>query len=105
MKYPEIIKNLPKIELPINGVNAYKFQGSKHQLVFFEFNEETVIPEHSHKAQWGIVVEGKIDITIGGLEITYQKGDTYFIPDGVRHSAKIYKGFCAIDFFNQPDRY
>ena len=64
-----------------------------------------IIPEHAHKAQWGIVVNGKIDLTIGGLQITYQKGDTYFIPDGVKHSAKVYKGFSAIDFFDQPDRY
>lgn len=105
MNYPDIIKSLPQIDIPIKGVNAYKLQGSDNQLVFFEFTEEAVVPEHSHKAQWGIVVDGKIDITIGGLEITYIKGDTYFIPDGVKHSAKIYKGFCAIDFFDQPDRY
>jgi len=105
MSYPEIIKKLPQIKLPVNGVKAYKLQGPENQLVFFEFTEETTIPEHSHKAQWGIVVDGKIDLTIGGLEITYKKGDSYFIPDGVKHSAKIYKGFCVIDFFDQPDRY
>lgn len=105
MNYPEIIKKLPSVELPIKGVKSYKLQGQNNQLVFFEFEEEVAIPEHSHKAQWGIVVDGKIDLTIGGLEITYKKGDTYFIPDGVRHSAKVYKGFSAIDFFDQPDRY
>jgi len=105
MNYPEIIKNLPQIKIPIKGVKAYKMQSLNNQLVFFDFAEEIYIPEHSHKAQWGIVVEGRIDITIGGLELTYKKGDTYFIPDGVKHSAKVYKGFCAIDFFDQPDRY
>ncbi len=105
MSYPKIIKKLPSVELPIKGVKSYKLQGPKNQLVFFEFNEEIEIPEHSHKAQWGIVVDGKIDLTIGGLQITYKKGDSYFIPDGVKHSAKVHKGFCAIDFFDQPDRY
>lgn len=105
MNYPEIIKKLPSVKLPIKGVKSYKLQGPNNQLVFFEFTEEVLIPEHAHKAQWGIVVEGRIDLTIGGLEISYQKGDTYFIPDGVKHSAKVYKGFCAIDFFDQPDRY
>lgn len=105
MSYPEIIQKLPSVELPINGVKSYKLQGPKNQLVFFEFTEEIIIPEHSHKAQWGIVVDGRIDLTIGGLQITYKKGDTYFIPDGVKHSAIVYKGFCAIDFFDQPDRY
>ena len=105
MSYPDIITKLPHINLPIKGVKSYKLQGQNNQLVFFEFTEEAVIPEHSHKAQWGIVVNGRIDLTIGGLEITYKKGDSYFIPDGVKHSAKIYKGFSAIDFFDQPDRY
>lgn len=105
MRYPDIIQKLPSVELPINGVKSYKLQGPQNQLVFFEFTEEVFIPEHTHKAQWGIVVEGKIDLTIGGLKITYKKGDTYFIPDGVKHSAKVYKGFSAIDFFDQPDRY
>lgn len=105
MNYPQIIQKLPSVKLPIKGVKSHKLQGPNNQLVFFEFTEVVIVPEHAHKAQWGIVVDGKIDLTIGGLQITYKKGDTYFIPDGVRHSAKVYKGFSAIDFFDQPDRY
>ncbi len=65
-KYPEIIKALSRVNIPINGVDGYLMQGSENQLVFFEFNEDTEIPLHSHGAQWGIVVDGRIDLTIGG---------------------------------------
>jgi len=105
MNYPEIIKNLPKIDIPINGVDAYLMQSENNQLVFFNFNEDTEIPMHSHGAQWGIVVDGKIDLTIGGVEKTFVKGDSYNIKAGEIHGGKIYAGFKAIDFFEDADRY
>ena len=80
-------------------------QSQNNQLVFFEFNEDTEIPLHSHGAQWGIVVDGKIELTIGGETKTYLKGDNYNIPSGVEHGGNVYKGFKAIDFFEDNDRY
>ena len=105
MKYPDIIKALPDISIPLNGVVAHLLQGENNQLVFFEFSEDTVIPMHSHDAQWGIVVDGKIELSIGGIKKTYQKGDSYFISKGVEHGGKIHAGFKAIDFFAEPNRY
>lgn len=105
MNYPEIIKNLPKIDVPINGVDAYLMQSENNQLVFFNFNEDTEIPMHSHGAQWGIVVDGKIDLIIGGIEKTFVKGDSYNIKAEEIHGGKIYAGFKAIDFFEDADRY
>jgi quercetin dioxygenase-like cupin family protein len=105
MKYPEIITALPKIDIPIAGVNGFLLQGSEKQLVFFEFNIETIIPKHTHGAQWGIVVDGEIRLTISGVEKTYRQGDSYFIPSGAEHSGITTAGFKAIDFFDQHDRY
>jgi len=105
MHYPNIIQSLPKINVPIPGVNGYLMQSDNNQLVFFEFNEDTEIPMHSHGAQWGIVVDGKIDLTIGGVTKTYRKGDSYTIRSGEEHGGKVYKGFKAIDFFEDKDRY
>jgi len=105
MNYPEIIQTLPKINIPINGVGAYLMQSQSNQLVFFEFKEDTEIPLHSHGAQWGIVVDGKIKLSIGGIINTYVKGDSYFIPSGTEHGGKIFAGFKAIDFFEDADRY
>jgi quercetin dioxygenase-like cupin family protein len=105
MKYPEIITCLSRIKSLPQGVDGFLLQGKETQLVFFEFNEVTTIPLHSHSAQWGIVVDGEIMLTISGIEKKYQKGDSYFIPKGTEHSGITSAGFKAIDFFDQSDRY
>jgi quercetin dioxygenase-like cupin family protein len=105
MNYPEIINKLPEIDLPFDGVKGYLLQGRDNQLVFFEFNKDTAIPQHSHGAQWGIVVDGEIRLTIRGIEKTYRKGDSYFVPAGAEHSGVTSARFKAIDFFDQADRY
>ena len=99
------IYNLPEADVPVKGIKAFLSQGINHQVIFMEFSEDVLLPEHAHESQWGIVVEGKIDLTIDGVKNTFTKGDRYFIPINIKHSAKIYAGFATIDFFNQADRY
>jgi quercetin dioxygenase-like cupin family protein len=103
--FPEPILNLPEADIPLSGVKAYLSQGSGHQIIFMEFAEDVVLPEHSHESQLGVVLEGSIDLTIGGVPNTYRKGDRYFIPSGVKHSGKIYAGYADITFFNESGRY
>ncbi|MBW2237576.1 MAG: cupin domain-containing protein, partial [Deltaproteobacteria bacterium] len=46
------------------------------------------LPEHSHAAQIGIVLEGRIDLTIAGKTKTYKKGDRYFIAGNTGTSSE-----------------
>lgn len=103
--FPEPIVNLPQADMPFKGINAYLSQSDNHQIIFMEFTEDVELAEHFHASQWAVVLEGKIDLVINGIEKTYQKGDTYFIPDGIKHSGKIYAGYADITYFNQKDRY
>jgi quercetin dioxygenase-like cupin family protein len=103
--FPEPIRSLPLADIPLSGIKAYLSQGQNHQILFMEFTEEAQVPEHSHEAQWNVVVAGKIDLTIDGVERTYTKGDSVFIPKGVKHSAKIHAGYADISFFNEKGRY
>jgi mannose-6-phosphate isomerase-like protein (cupin superfamily) len=103
--FPDPIRNLPEADIPLKGIKAYLSQSDTHQIIFMEFAEDIELPEHSHTAQIGIVLEGKIDLTIGGKKGTYNKGDRYYIPKGVLHSGKIYAGYADITFFDEPDRY
>jgi quercetin dioxygenase-like cupin family protein len=103
--FPEPIVDLPEADIPIKGLNAYLAQGLNHQILFMEFAADAHVPEHSHESQWGIVFEGRIDLTINDVNKSYTKGDRYFIPKGVKHSAKIYAGYADITFFNQNNRY
>ena len=103
--FPEPIKNLPEADIPLDGISAYLSQSENHQIIFMKFSKEVDLPEHSHESRWGIVLEGKIDLIIGGKKNTYIKGDRYFIPKDVKHSGKIYAGYADMTFFNQKDRY
>mgnify|MGYP000944914554 CR=1 FL=1 len=103
--FPEPIRNLPEADVPLKGVRAYLSQSEGHQIIFMEFSEEVELPEHSHAAQMGIILEGKIDLVIDGHKHTYLKGDRYYIPAGVKHSGKIYAGYADITFFDDPHRY
>ena len=103
--FPEPITNLPLADIPFDGVKAHLSQSENHQILFMEFSQDLELPEHSHEAQWGVVLEGKVDLTIDGVERTYSKGDRVFVPKGAKHSAKIYAGYADISFFNQNDRY
>ncbi len=103
--FPEPILNLPEADIPLNGIKAFLSQGQNHQVIFMEFTEDADLPEHSHESQWGIVLEGNIELIIEGVKSTFSKGDRYFIPKGARHSGKIFAGYADITFFDQRDRY
>jgi quercetin dioxygenase-like cupin family protein len=103
--YPELIRNLPEIEINIEGVRGWLLQGKDKQIAFFDLKPIGEIPPHSHAAQWGIVVEGKMRLTIGKETRIYQKGDWYFIPEGATHSATFLTRVQAIDIFDEPERY
>jgi len=103
--YPEMIEDLPDIDLDLEGVRGKLLQAGEKQVVFFDIEPIGAIPPHSHCAQWGIVVAGEMELTIGGRTATYTQGDSYFIPKGVEHSAVFKTRFKAIDFFDEPERY
>jgi quercetin dioxygenase-like cupin family protein len=103
--FPEIITNLPEADIAFDGVRGWLAQGDNHQIIFFEINPSAVVPEHSHNAQWGIVVEGEMELTIDNRTKIYRKGEEYFIPPQTRHSAKFLTKCRIIDFFIDKDRF
>ena len=103
--FPEMIKKLPEADISFKGVKAWISQGKDHQIVFFDIEPVGTVPEHAHKAQWGMVIDGEMELTIGGITKTYKKGDSYYIPDGVSHSAVFKTRTRVLDFFADKNRY
>lgn len=103
--FPQPIKDLPEANIPINGITAYLSQSETRQIIFMEFEKDVDLPEHSHAAQVGFVLEGEIELVINGEKKAFIKGDRYYIPEGIPHSGKIHAGYSDITFFNEPGRY
>jgi quercetin dioxygenase-like cupin family protein len=103
--FPEPVKKLPLADVPLAGCTAYLSQHSDHQILFMRFEKDVEVPAHSHRAQWGVILSGKIQLTIDGRKHVYVRGDNYFIPEGVVHSAVIHAGYVDVTFFDQKDRY
>ncbi len=104
-EFPEFVRGLPEADIPVEGLRGWLLQGKSGQVLFLSAEAEVILPEHSHGDQWGFVVEGRIDLNIGGRERTLVRGDSYFIPDGTPHGGRIYTGFRAVDYFADSDRY
>ncbi len=104
-EFPPFVKSLPEADLPFDGLRGWLLQSESGLLMFNESDVELSVPEHSHGDQWGAIFDGRIDLTIGGVLHTFTRGDTYFIPAGTPHRAKIYAGYRAIDYFADRERY
>ncbi len=105
-EYPKVITDLPEADLPFEGVRGWIAQGEDHQLVFFSADPSTDVPPHSHVyAQWGVVLEGRMELTVGGEARVYKKGEDYVIPPGVEHSARFLTPVRVLDYFGEKARY
>jgi len=103
--YPEMLRELPEIDISLPGVTGWLIQSSDRQVVLFEIEPIGKIPEHTHGAQWGILLDGEMKLTIGDNTKIFRKGETYFIPAGVVHAAEFLTKVRVIDFFEDKDRY
>lgn len=104
-EFPEFISNLPEVDVPFDNVSGTLLQGETLQAVFLEFEKDTEVPEHSHNAQWELVLDGEVDLRMRGETVTHRAGSQFYIPAGVEHGATARAGYRAIVFFDQADRY
>lgn len=105
-RFPEVITDLPEADVQFKGVRAWILQGKRHQLVFFEMEPSAQVPEHSHSySQWGMVIEGKMELTINGKARICEKGDEYVIPAQARHCVRFLRKTRVMDFFSEKTRY
>lgn len=104
-RFPAIISALPEADANFPGIKVWLLRGPTASAIFVEARQDSEVPVHAHGAQWGVVVDGEMDLTIGGTTRTYRKGDDYTIAAGTPHGATLRAGTRVIDFFDDPDRY
>ena len=103
--YPDFVRNLPEVDVPVEGVRGWLLEDGTCQMVLFDIQPTAVVPEHKHCAQWGIMLEGEMDLTIAGVTRRVTTGDRYFIPANTMHSATFRTRVNVIDVFDAGDRY
>ena len=71
------------------GARTSTFWGENMLLSLVEIDANALVPLHTHPhEQAGILVEGKLEMGIGGEVKTLKPGDMYIIPGNVEHYAK-----------------
>ncbi len=103
--YPEMITRLPEADVPFKGVRAWISQAADHQVVFMDIEPIGQVSAHRHGEQWGMVVEGEMELTIGGVTHRFKAGDSYHIPAGVEHAANFLARTRVVDVFGDVGRY
>jgi quercetin dioxygenase-like cupin family protein len=104
--YSKVITDLPEADIQFEGIKAWILQGENHQLAFFQMEANAKVPEHSHDyAQWGMVIEGEMELTIEGKTRNCKKGDEYLIPARARHRAHFLAKSRVMDLFSERTRY
>ena len=94
------IKNIkPKEVVP--GITGYYAHGDNLTLGYIEVKKGTVMPEHFHvHEQITYVIEGQLDMIIGGESCPLTAGMYHVIPSNVPHSATAPVDCKLIDVFS-----
>lgn len=102
---PEFFDRFPRAETPFDTIDTALFTEGRGTLVFQTFKSVTAIPEHEHDAQWGVVLEGRLDLVIEGTSLSVGPGESYHIAPHRRHSAIAAAGTQLIDIFADAHRF
>jgi quercetin dioxygenase-like cupin family protein len=96
----ELLKNIAPKELA-PGLTGYYAHGTNMTLGLVEIKAGSNLPEHKHvHEQITYILEGQLDMNIGGEACTLTAGMYHVIPSNMLHSA-IAKTDCKVmDVFN-----
>lgn len=99
--WPPIVESWPEADLPVEGLRGRILKSKDYTVVFMAADLDVVVPKHRHGAQWGVVLEGTMELKIGDECTTYRRGDSHYIPHDVDHEAVLYAGWRGMYVFQR----
>jgi len=102
---PRDVLELPKVEIPVDGVTGFSLSDDQKQVVFFVFEEGISFPDHAHCAQRGTVLAGEMVMEVDGKTNYYLPGDHYYVPENAQHRTTFSQRTVLVDMSDAPDRY
>jgi quercetin dioxygenase-like cupin family protein len=87
---------------PLAGFTFKEAHLDNVMITWVEMEPGSVLPEHKHPhEQISLVVEGMLELTVGGRTKIMKKGDVAVVPPGVLHSGRVHGEFTiAVDAWN-----
>jgi quercetin dioxygenase-like cupin family protein len=84
------------------GVEILTTAGANMMLSVVRFEPRSVVAEHAHPhEQMGILLEGRLEFTVGNVTRLLGPGDMWRIPGGVLHSVRAMDApVLAVDVFH-----
>ncbi len=94
------IKNIIPREL-VAGITGYYAHGNQMTLGYVEIKRGSTLPDHHHvHEQITYIIEGQLDMIIGGKPYSLTAGMYHVIPSHTPHSAIAMTDCKLIDVFN-----
>jgi len=95
--FPALIRQLPDFEGPFD---AYRLQADNCEVLFASYPAGTSIAPHSHESEnVGVITEGELFLTTGGVEKRFGPGDWYHIDANEVHAARFDVPTSEIEFW------
>jgi len=83
------------------GVEIRTTAGTNMMLAVVRLEPESVVLDHSHPhEQMGMLLEGHLEFTVGGVTRLIGPGDIWRIPGGVVHGVRALEQSVALDVFH-----
>ena len=96
-------RDLPVIE-PHPGVKGRVVHAQHATLIVYDYTPRTIVETHKHTVeQFGVVVKGSLAMVVAGEQRILMVGDTFRIPAGTAHGARVFEDATQIvDVFAPP---
>lgn len=103
--FPAFVQSLPEADLQAPGLRGWLLQGDSGQVLYHESEAEADLPEHVRCERWGVVLRGRMELTVEGRIRVFTRGDMFHIPAGARHRTRVFPGFRAVEHLGERDGY
>ncbi len=89
---------------PVPGIAFRVVAGDRLMVAWVRIDPHTTLAVHDHPhEQVGVVLEGAIDVTVGGETRSLGPGDAYVVPAHVPHGGATHaEGCLVLDTFSPP---
>jgi len=91
------------VEQLTDSIRRRMIVGSREMLVRWEFRKGALAARHNHPhEQIVMMIEGKLQLTVGNTSTTMTPGDIVVIPPDVPHAALALEDTVVLDIFSPP---